>query len=535
MGRFIIHLLLASVLVLANRTAAAVNKTYYVDNVNGSDDYNGMAPGTPWRTLDKVNHTTFSAGDRILLKRNDVFEGCLRLHGSGGNGKYIRLGAFGMGKRPVIHAAAAPYAIRILDGQYWAIRDMETSGGEKAGIFIGCTRDSVSYGHFRIVDCDVHDVGNDSLYTYDYSTVTGGIVVANGYMDGGKEYIYNHASFSDVVVDGCTVKYIKRWTCISISSGYASQGDSNDIRNCTVAYSVADGIRMNGVKNSRIEYCTMYKNGAWPRSPNPGWGGLGAWFFGADHCTIQFCEASHIDSPHEDGGAFDIDYWQTNSTVQYCYGHDCHGYGVSVFGADSARPTVNSVVRYNIFSNNARDSAYAYQGDIYVFTWGKGLLDGVKIYNNTSYWHPAADAPALNVNADFTGRNPDFFRNNIIYADSPWLVYRKGNRLQCDYNLYWVTQGTPRWRQAAKDFHSLAGWQLATGQDRHSLYEDPQLNDPSYHGEPKPGTEFLPQPHSPVIGTGVRLLSTGGRDFLGNKIPVAGKYNIGACASSIPN
>ena len=87
-------------------------------------------------------------------------------------------------------------------------------------------------------------------------------------------------------------------------------------------------------------------------------GGLGAWFWDAENCTIQYCEASHVQAATTDGGAFDIDYRQTNSTVQYCYGHDCSGYGVSVFGGDSTSPTVNSVVRYNVFANNGRDPKF---------------------------------------------------------------------------------------------------------------------------------------------------------------------------------
>lgn len=516
--------------MLAFISCCASAKTYYVNSRYGNDNNSGTSESKAWKTLNKVTQEVFYPGDKILLKRNEIFKGCLILHGSGTTDNSIELSAYGVGKMPVIYAGKNEYAIKIMNEQGWKIENIETSGGEKAGIFIGCTKDSVNLSHFRIIDCYVHNVGNDSVYTYDYSTVTGGIVVANGMMVKDKEYLFNHATFNDVVMDGCTVKYIKRWTCFSISCGYANKGDSNYIRNCTAAYSVSDGIRMNGVRNSYIDNCVMYKCGAWPKKHN--WGGLGAWFFGADNCTIQFCEASHIESPRQDGGAFDIDYWQTNSTVQYCYGHDCHGYGVSVFGADPTTPTVNSLVRYNIFSNNARDTGYAYQGDIYVFTWNKGLLNGVKIYNNTSYWNPSAKAPAFNDDADFTGNNPNLFENNIIYSDSSWLVYRKNNGLKCDYNLYWTTNGKPLWEQGKKKYHSLAGWQNATGQDKHSLYKYPLLNNPSYHGEKSPAIQFIPKKNSPAIHAGTDVGDMGSRDFLGNKISINGKYDIGACENS---
>ncbi|MDH3651252.1 MAG: right-handed parallel beta-helix repeat-containing protein, partial [Saprospiraceae bacterium] len=55
--------------------------TYYVDNQQGSDSYNGLAasPGGgssgPWKTIGKVNNTTFAPGDRILFKRGSVWTG----------------------------------------------------------------------------------------------------------------------------------------------------------------------------------------------------------------------------------------------------------------------------------------------------------------------------------------------------------------------------------------------------------------------------------------------------------------------------
>lgn len=509
----------------------AQDVSYYVDPVRGHDDNDGRSDESPWKTLDKINSITFQGGDRIYLKRGGTFTGHLSLKGSGSEGKPVSLTAYGTGKRPVIQAGENPYAITIMDSEYWEISDMETTGGLLAGIFIGCTKSGLVLDHFRITNCYVHHVGNDTIVDYTYSTVTGGIVVANGEYKEGTENYSLKSVINDVIIDGCIVRYIKRWTCISITSGIIDgvKGDAHHIRNCTTEYSVADGIRMNNVKNSFIESCTMYKNGAWPDTPNQDWGGLGAWFFHADNCTIQFCEASYIDNWHNDGGAFDIDYWQTNSTIQYCYGHDCHGYGASIFGADASFPTVNSTVRYNIFANNARDSAYAYQGDIYIFTWGGGLLDGVKVYNNTSYWNPASDAAALAFDADFTGTNPNFFKNNIIYSDHSWLVRLKSDSLICDNNIYWSTTGKPLWVLKGKKYYSFSEWQQATGMEKNSMYVDPGLKKPTWHGKGKPTTQFTLKRNSRAIDAGVDVGDMGNHDFFGNPVPdKSGVYDIGA-------
>ena len=523
-------LILLAFVQLGNSILFAQGKTYYVDSRGGNDSNNGTSATTAWKTLAKVSNKKYFPSDQVLLKRNETFSGSLVMKGSGKEGLPIKISSYGSGKKPVIDADSFNYGIKIINEQYWEINGIETKGGIYAGIFIGASKDSVTLNHFRITNCCVQGVGNGRPTDWNSSTLTGGIVVANGILKSNKvPLILANTVFNDVIIDGCTARYIQQWTCMSISSGHHVnvKGNANYIRNSTTEYSVADGIRMNGVQNSFIESCTMYKNGAWP-NPASNWGGLGAWFFDADNCTIQFCEASYIDNPQTDGGAFDIDYWQTNSTVQYCYGHDCHSYGVSVFGADPARPTVNSTIRYNIFSNNGRDTGFTNEGDFFLLTWDGGLLDGVKIYNNTSYWNPVLDGPAVSAGADFTGKNPNLFVNNIIYSDSSSLVYKSNGSLTCDYNLYWSATGKPNWQLKRNKYYSLTDWQNATGDDKHSLYQDPLLVNPHYHAQQHPEVSFALQPGSPAIDAGTDIGNMGNRDYKGNKISVSGRYDIGA-------
>ena len=45
--------------------------TYYVDATNGNDSSNGLSPETPWKTIAKVNASSFQPGDQILFKRGE--------------------------------------------------------------------------------------------------------------------------------------------------------------------------------------------------------------------------------------------------------------------------------------------------------------------------------------------------------------------------------------------------------------------------------------------------------------------------------
>jgi hypothetical protein len=179
-----------------------------------------------------------------------------------------------------------------------------------------------------------------------------------------------------------------------------------------------------------------------------------------------------------DGGDYDIDVWNNDNTVQYNYGHDSIGYCVSVFSAYGV-VSANNIIRYNVCSNNARLANSPDSGEIFMNTNGaatSGTLDGVQVYNNTFYWNPATPGPAFNtVNADFSGTNPNLFKNNIIYSTVPNLIETTSD-FALDNNIYWTAGGAPDWNLNGADYKDLASYQAATGQDAHSLFTDPMLN-----------------------------------------------------------
>lgn len=91
--------------------------TYYIDATGGSDSNDGLTEDTAWATVDKVNATTFSAGDSILFKRGETFRAPAALvvtsdgtepeagivPGSGSaSGGVITYGAYGLGEKPKI-------------------------------------------------------------------------------------------------------------------------------------------------------------------------------------------------------------------------------------------------------------------------------------------------------------------------------------------------------------------------------------------------------------------------------------------------
>lgn len=497
--------------------ASAAGTTYYVDCAGGSDSNNGTSPNSAWGTLGKVNSTTFSAGDAILFNRGVTCSGTLWPKGSGSDGSPITIGDYGSGSLPVIDGGSNQAAIKIYNQQYWHIQNIETTGGTIFGIYIA--GDIPGFlNHFRVTNVVAHDV-----YGPVDDKESGLIVITPEAAD---------TFFNDVIIDGATVYNTTQWSGIIVGQDdfgnkVTSPRSTNvTIRNSSVHDVYGDAIVLFQVNNGLIETSVAWNTGQKPNSgvgtPNSIW----TWMCG--NCIVQFNEGYLSDSPAHDGGVYDIDYGSWDNIIQYNYAHDAQGYCVAVFGIEATGTTTNSIVRYNICSNNARDPKLVdRQGDIFIDVWAGGRLNGVQVYNNTIYWNPAANFPALKQTGTFIADLPNFFNNNIIYSTVPKLIDSNAS-MTLDHNLYWYTGADdPIWIYNKKTYTSLSAYQAGSGQDIHGLYADPRLNDPTYHGIGMPVTAFTLLNDSPAIDAGMDVGSMGAQDFFGNLIP-QGSYDIGA-------
>lgn len=79
---------------------------YHVDATGGNDDYSGLDPSHAWKTVTKVNASSFVAGDRILFRRGQVWRESLIASSSGEAGRPITYGAYGVGDRPMLKGSA---------------------------------------------------------------------------------------------------------------------------------------------------------------------------------------------------------------------------------------------------------------------------------------------------------------------------------------------------------------------------------------------------------------------------------------------
>jgi hypothetical protein len=476
---------------------------YYVDCRAGSDEGDGRSAAAAWRTLAKVSATTFSSGDAILVKRGTRCTGTLWPKGSGEPGKPIRLGSYGTGSLPIIDAAGGRAAVMLFNQQYWEIETIEAAGGNPYGIHV--SGDQGVLRHLRVRNVVIHDVGGEPK-----TKASGLLVVAAG---GGDQ------TFEDVVIDGVSAHHTTQWAGI-IVDGSAKGDGSVRARNVTIRNSIVhdvhgDGIVLFQVEDGVIERSAVWRTGLQPRetigTPN------GIWTWRCRRCTVQWTEGFFIDSPGVDGGVYDIDWGCDDNVVQYNFGHDAMGYCASVFGADG-ETTTNSVIRYNVCAANGRSPKLALrQGDLFISTWNGGALDGVRIHNNTFYWSPPIDAPVVQMDhADFTGRRPNVFENNLVYSRVPSMT-RSNGRLRFDHNLYWYTGGSePRWDYDGREWLGFTAYRQDSGQDAAGVFADPRLT-----------ATLRPRSGSPAIDAGGAAAGAAS-DAFGTAVPQGKAPDLGA-------
>lgn len=141
---------------------------FFVDCEKGDDGAIGTVEKAAWRSLDRVNSASCGPGDEILLRRGTRCAGTFQPDGSGVSGAPLTLGAYDTGPPPIIDAGSNEAAIKLVNQEYWHIRNIETTGGSPFGIHVTGDIDG-TLNHFRIIDTVVHDVAGLRVQVVDVS------------------------------------------------------------------------------------------------------------------------------------------------------------------------------------------------------------------------------------------------------------------------------------------------------------------------------------------------------------------------------
>jgi hypothetical protein len=188
----------------ANHVNAAGGTTYYVDTTGGSDSNTGQSESEAWQTLAKVNNTTFSPGDTVLLKRGGTFNGTITPNAStaGTAGSPITFSAYGTGADPVINSTA--YGIVNLGNgrDYITVKDMTLQGNEASSGYASISISGANYATIQNV------IANGASGTRRGLSISGGLVSGLSLKDvdfSNSGYcVYIATNINDTTIDGLT-------------------------------------------------------------------------------------------------------------------------------------------------------------------------------------------------------------------------------------------------------------------------------------------------------------------------------------------
>lgn len=451
---------------------SSVGRTFFVDFTGGNDGNGGRAATDAWKTIGKVNGSTFLPGDTILFKRGETWAG-VTLDITWSN---VTVDAYGAGADPIIDGSDAVNCITITNRHHVVIRNIECTQGLDFGIVFATCHDCA------VVDCSCHDCGNDNL---NFITTCYNCVVIGGTFYNAYSRVADGRTVAGIeIADGCHGIAISGSECynqidtgmgITVHSHAATIFPYNiTIDNCYCYGNAGMGIRMSKAdatadadRNITVENCRCHAN------------------------TLDGIQATY-------SGAEPINGLTIRDNLCYLNLR----WGISLRGDNF------DIYRNTITTNNAGAQTCV-------------ALDGIStgtFYNNTMYDTNAAFFGIIVISNARTANLA--VKNNIVSASNanPYMLQVAAGTgvvgLDIDYNLYSYTGAGLRWTWLGAN-SDWAGWLLASGQDANShAPADPLFTNPG-------GNDFTLQAGSPAIGAGVDV----GLPYCGTA-PDCGAYEV---------
>lgn len=482
----------------AGQTLAA---TYYLDSVNGNDDNSGTSPQSAWQSLEKINSTTFTAGDKILLKAGASWKGFLWPKGSGEKDNPIIIDRYGKGDKPLIDGAGltGKGVVYLFNQSFWEINNLELTNdaeteGDRRGVYLQAENAGIIQ-HIYLKNLYIHNI-KGIIGQGIKAKHTGGIGIRQTGSD------LKDTRFDDILIQGCHIQTIDNTGIYTHCSGdedsitpgteawHKKKITNLKIKNNTI-HDIAKNamiIRMaddTGVVEYNVCYDTAYRTGT----------GNTIFSRSCDGTVFQFNEGFLNRTTKYDGCLYDADLKSPRTVWQYSYSHD-NNHGLIWFC--TVEEDADIIVRYNI-SQNDKGRLVSFR---YHFT-------SAYIYNNTFYIPPHLSPEIIH---EKPGRNQTYyFYNNIVYNNSPTAYYgfADANRTFSHNTFYGIH---PPNEPA----------------DPYKLTSDPRLVDPGSGGF---GIDTLDgyklQSDSPCIDSGMAIPNNGGRDYWANPL-YKGKPDRGA-------
>ncbi|MEX0986193.1 MAG: hypothetical protein WD052_01860 [Bacteroidales bacterium] len=485
-------------------TAYTSNSVYYVDKIGGNDLASGLSEQEAWSSLEKVNETTFSAGDTLLFKSGETWSGSLSPKGSGTSELPIVIDKYGSGSLPHFDGRGIiNRGVLYLENQSgWEISNLEItndadSGDIRRGVEI-CGRNGGLLSHIHLKNLHVHHIkgiiGNKMTHKR-----TGGIFFSVYASD------TIPTRFDDILIENCTINDCENQGIVTSGNNIAYPDPSSELwqqrkfTNVVIRKNVIYNISKNAMILRLLDGGLVERNLCYATAT----GTTGNTIFtrSSRKVILQYNEGYDNRSPDHDGSLYDADLESVECIFQYSYSHDnAHG----LYWQCTVQQDHGNIVRYNISQND--------KGRIFNFSYPS---QGTEVYNNTVFIGEHRSPVIIGEKTLYGGKRNYTFKNNLIINRSSnasyiWVADEFIGKRDFSNNLFYGSHP--------------AGEPGGPGK----LIENPQLEAP---GTGENGLNSLEgyalKPKSPCIDNGALILNNGGMDFFGNPLD-AGSADIGA-------
>jgi parallel beta-helix repeat protein len=527
-------------LLLVLTSSASWATTYYVDATAGADTNSGISPTTAWKSIAKVNGSSFQPGDQILFKAGCVWRETFTVPSSGSAGNPIIIGQYGSGSKPVITGADVMSNFTPVAAAY-AKTGITTQPNNVIYTKNGVTTRLTLHHVTSAVGNMEWDWSGGTLYVNVGEDPVNGIVEASqrdtAIFVNGKSYLLfqniradmgnNYGSFfvwtnavptSNITIQDCEAWYGARQGFFVGNANATYKTTYVTVQRCLAAFNGWSGIDIGTgtnqviLRNNIAHHNTADQTAIYHA-------GIHVWGNQVDLSMLTITGNESYSNYNNSGNlwglgnGFHIDEVAPGGTVIVSnnYAHDNHDNGIFVEHSSGVQ------VYYNILSGNGGYGTLIFRS-----------ATGNKVFNNTANQNSVGIGIVGNGASNEMTNNQ--VKNNISVANTSSqlsAIYGGENDgVRGSGNIYSnncfgnQTSGFITWG-AGQLLSSYTAWETAYGQPTTSVKSDPQFVDLK---------SFLLKATSPCInaGTDVGLIS----DYSGANVPKVSGISVGALQST---
>ncbi len=523
--------------LLAANWGRRLAPTYYVDATGGNDSADGKSPETAWKSVWKLQTSTFNPGDTILFKRGETWNGRLDFFHSGQEGQPITLGAYGEGDMPTLRSGyESPKSdwTDLGDGRYsitYASYISVTFAIEDDNLIPHATSAALTDGNWywddlaktlyykptsgtlqdhRVYRCNqwVLDISNQSYINISDLRIT---LCSNGIW--GRT---TTAAMTNISITNCEFSKSAYGVSFNAINGYDNSDitiSDNTFRNHKVSISFSANNGAGRHNNCTIANNTLTDSGftvgdeRWDEFAGPDYDGIGT-----QNLNDSVISGNTLINGCPTGGFLvwvQADSQAKGNTITYNYLKNLIGPGIT-YGS-SFSTTGGTTIAYNIVIGCGQ-AEYTYGNGIGGLRLNKDQSPITTVYNNLLIGN--------DINIYLFG-GTDFYtlKNNISYNPVKHHVRRDGliGSNVLDYNCYYPDSATALNLNGVN--HTLATWKTATSQDANSFADDPLFVSAAVG-------DYHLQAGSPCIDAGTDVGLT--RDHAGSAVPAGTAPDVGA-------